>query len=67
MISLEAAQSLLLSMAVPMPLEHVALVEAHGRWLGEPLVARRYQPWADLSSMDGYALAAASDNQIALS
>ena len=57
MISLEAAQSLLLSMAVPMPLEHVALVEAHGRWLGAPLVARRSQPWADLSSMDGYALA----------
>lgn len=56
MISLEAAQSLLLSMVKPMPLVHVPLVEAYGRWLAEPLIARRNQPWADLSAMDGYAL-----------
>ncbi len=39
--------------------EHVALAEAAGRTLAEPLKARRAQPPFDASSMDGYAVRAA--------
>ncbi len=53
--SLEAAQAAILALARPAPALDVALAEARG-WLAEPLVARRTQPWADLSAMDGYAL-----------
>jgi molybdopterin molybdotransferase len=36
--------------------ERVPLAQAAGRWTSEPIVARRAQPGADLSSMDGYAI-----------
>ncbi len=43
----------------PVPSDYVALTEAAGRTLAEPLKARRSQPPFDASSMDGYAVRAA--------
>ncbi len=45
--------------AAPVSSEYVALTEAAGRTLAEPLKARRAQPPFDASSMDGYAVRAA--------
>ncbi len=59
LLSLAEAQARLLAMAVPLPLERVPVTEALGRYLAEPLIARRTQPPADLSAMDGFALRAA--------
>lgn len=59
LLTLAEAQGRLLAMAVPLPVERVPVAEALGRYLAEPLVARRTQPPADLSAMDGYALRAA--------
>ena len=55
-IPLGEAQARLLALAAPLPVEEVAVEEASGRHLAEPLLARRTQPAADLSAMDGYAL-----------
>lgn len=57
-IALEDAQARLLALATPLPVEHVDMTGALGRYLAEPLRARRTQPGADLSAMDGYAVAA---------
>ena len=56
MMSLADAQALLLSLAHQPSVKHEPLVQCRGRWLSEPLIARRTQPWSDLSAMDGYAL-----------
>ena len=45
--------------AAPLPAEEVPLAEAHGRVLAYDLKARRTQPPADVSAMDGYAVRAA--------
>lgn len=50
------AQVRLLAMARPLSSEQVSLAQAAGRWLAQDLVARRDQPSADLSAMDGYAV-----------
>jgi molybdopterin molybdotransferase len=50
------AQARLLALAEPLPPEAVPLDDAPGRFLAAPLLARRDQPWADLSAMDGYAI-----------
>lgn len=57
-LPLEEAQARLLAQVLPLPMEHVAIGESQGRYLAEPLIARRTQPAADLSAMDGYALRA---------
>lgn len=57
-LPLEAAQVRLLALAVPLPVEHVDMAGVLGRYLAEPLHARRTQPAFDLSAMDGYAVAA---------
>ena len=59
-LTLEEAQARLLALATPLPSEHLAVDEAMGRYLSTPLTARRTQPAADLSAMDGYAIAAQS-------
>ena len=59
LLALAEAQARLLALATPLPIERVPAEEAPGRFLAEPLVARRTQPPADLSAMDGYALRAA--------
>jgi molybdopterin molybdotransferase len=56
-IPLEDAQARLLALAEPLPVEHVDVAGALGRYLAEPLYARRTQPAFDLSAMDGYAMA----------
>lgn len=57
-IPLEEAQARLLDLAGPLPTEHVDIEGSVGRYLAEPLLARRTQPAADLSAMDGYAVTA---------
>jgi Molybdopterin biosynthesis enzyme len=57
-IPLEEAQARLLALAAPLSSEHVDVEGAVGRYLAEPLQARRTQPAADLSAMDGYAVMA---------
>ena len=50
------AQARLLAMAEPLGTETLATAEAAGRYLTATLHARRSQPAADLSAMDGYAV-----------
>jgi molybdopterin molybdotransferase len=50
------AQTRLLALASPLPVETVALVEAAGRWAAADVAALRDQPAAALSAMDGYAI-----------
>lgn len=57
-LPLEEAQERLLALAAPLPVERVSPEAALGRFLAEPLIARRTQPAADQSAMDGYAVAA---------
>lgn len=56
-LPLEEAQSRLLAVAEPLPVEHVDMAGSLGRYLAEPVRARRTQPAFDLSAMDGYAVA----------
>lgn len=55
-IPLEEAQARLLALVTPLPLERTDVDGALGRYLAEPLLARRTQPAAALSAMDGYAV-----------
>lgn len=50
------AQRRLVAMARPVASETMPLAEAAGRWTTTALAARRSQPSADLSAMDGYAI-----------
>ncbi len=56
LLHLEEAQARLLALAVPLPVERVDVMSALGCFLAEPLTARRTQPAAHLSAMDGYAV-----------
>jgi molybdopterin molybdotransferase len=56
MLSLEEAQSRVLAMAPEMAIETMRVEQAQGRFLACDLIARRTQPPADLSAMDGYAI-----------
>lgn len=58
LLSLEQAQQRLLALATPLPIERVDVPGALGRYLTEPLRARRTQPAAHVSAMDGYAVRA---------
>ncbi|EZP84871.1 molybdopterin molybdotransferase MoeA [Novosphingobium resinovorum] len=57
-LSLEEAQARLLALVTPLSIERVDIEGALGRFLAEPLHARRTQPSANLSAMDGYAVTA---------
>jgi molybdopterin molybdotransferase len=57
-IPLAEAQERLLSQVQPLGAEEVPVAEAVGRTLAADLPARRTQPAADLSAMDGYAMRA---------
>ncbi len=50
------AQARLFALAPRVAAETVPLREAAGRWAAAPVHARRTQPAADLSAMDGYAI-----------
>lgn len=59
MISVEEAQARLLALASPLPPVERELMQAVRHYLHTPLTAMRTQPAADLSAMDGYAIAVA--------
>lgn len=56
MISVEEAQARVCAGVQPLAPETVGLLDAAGRVLAGPLTARRDQPPADVSAMDGYAV-----------
>ncbi|MEO5494693.1 MAG: gephyrin-like molybdotransferase Glp [Sphingomonas sp.] len=56
LLSVADAQARLFAVAPRVEAETVPLGQAAGRWVAEPVIARRSQPAADLSSMDGYAI-----------
>ncbi|MDO6416817.1 molybdopterin molybdotransferase MoeA [Sphingomonas sp. BIUV-7] len=56
MLAVAEAQARLLALAEPLPIETVLLAEAAGRFAASAVAARRTQPAADLSAMDGYAI-----------
>ncbi|MBS0475600.1 MAG: molybdopterin molybdotransferase MoeA [Proteobacteria bacterium] len=56
MIAFDAAQALIAAQAKPLRAEVVALDEAAGRILAEPVHAAVSSPRRDVSAMDGYAL-----------
>ena len=56
LLPLDEAQARLLDSVEALGSETVPVAEAAGRHLAEPLAARRTQPAADLSAMDGYAM-----------
>jgi len=57
MISVAEAQARLLALASPLPPVETELLQAVRHYLHAPLMAMRTQPAADLSAMDGYAIA----------
>ncbi|OYY11620.1 MAG: molybdopterin molybdenumtransferase MoeA [Rhizobiales bacterium 35-68-8] len=58
LMTVDAALAAILADAAPLEAETVAIADAHGRVLAGPLKARRSQPEADMSAMDGYAVRA---------
>ncbi len=56
MIGVEEAQARLLALASPTPAVKMPVSQVVGHYLAEDVVARRTQPAADLSAMDGYAI-----------
>ena len=58
LLSVAEALERVLAHAAPLPAEEAALAEADGRVLACDLKARRTQPPADVSAMDGYAVRA---------
>jgi molybdopterin molybdotransferase len=59
LLSVADALQRVLEHATPLPAEDVPLADAAGLVLAQPLAARRTQPPADVSAMDGYAVRAA--------
>lgn len=59
MLTVDQARALMLSAVGPLGSETVALTEAAGRTLAEPVVAARSQPPFAASAMDGWAVRAA--------
>jgi molybdopterin molybdotransferase len=59
LLSVAEALDRVLAQAAPLRAEEVPLGDADGRVLAYPLTARRTQPPADVSAMDGYAVRAA--------
>ncbi|MFT4056976.1 MAG: molybdopterin molybdotransferase MoeA [Novosphingobium sp.] len=55
-LPLEEAQARLLALATPLSIEHIDIESALNRYLAEALHAKRTQPAAHLSAMDGYAV-----------
>lgn len=55
-LSLHDAQEQLLQLVKPLDSETIPIFDGLGRYLSEPLTARRTQPPTDLSAMDGYAI-----------
>ncbi len=56
MITVGEARTRLLALAAPLPSANLPLSQCAGRFLANDIAAKRTQPVADLSAMDGYAL-----------
>lgn len=56
LVPVAEAQARLFALARPVPIETISLRHAAGRWAAADVTARRTQPAADLSAMDGYAI-----------
>lgn len=56
MLTVDEALAQVLDLARPLDIEEVPLRQAGGRWLAQPVAARRTQPPFAASAMDGYAL-----------
>ncbi len=56
LLPIPEAQARLFALAPTLPVEHAPLREAAGRWAAADVHARRTQPAATLSAMDGYAI-----------
>lgn len=56
LLAVDDAQRRLFALARPVASETVSLRAAAGRWAATDVVAKRSQPVADLSAMDGYAI-----------
>lgn len=56
LLAVAEAQARLLALAEPLERETAPLGAAAGRWAAQDIFARRSQPAADLSAMDGYAI-----------
>ena len=56
MIGVEEAQARLLALASPLPAIEIPVSQTIGHYLADDVVAKRTQPAADLSAMDGYAI-----------
>ena len=63
-LELEDAQARLLGLLSPTPARACPVDESAGLFLAQPVIARRTQPSADLSAMDGYATAGEGPWQI---
>lgn len=59
MISVAEAQAKLLALASPLPAQTIPVSQAAGRYLACTLAAKRTQPSANLSAIDGYAVRSA--------
>ena len=58
MLSVEQALDRILGAMAPLPAEQISVADGLGRVLAEDIVARRTQPPAAMSAMDGYAVRA---------
>ena len=58
MLSVEQALERILGVMAPLPAEQIGVADGLGRVLAEDIVARRTQPPAAVSAMDGYAVRA---------
>ena len=56
LVPVAEAQARLFALADPVPTEMLPIRQAAGRWAAADIAARRTQPVADLSAMDGYAI-----------
>jgi len=56
LLPLDEAQQRLITLASRLPAETLSVHNALGRYLAGDLIARREQPAADMSAMDGYAI-----------
>ncbi|MEH6715925.1 gephyrin-like molybdotransferase Glp [Parasphingorhabdus flavimaris] len=56
LLPLDQAQQRLIALAARLPAETLSVHDALGRYLAGDLIAKREQPAADMSAMDGYAI-----------
>ena len=56
LLPLDQAQQRLIALAFRLPAETLSVHDALGRYLTDDLIAKREQPAADMSAMDGYAI-----------